>query len=287
MAATSAPEPDAATLSDLRRTLLLHGLEFAHNGVAHLDDDGEQAGRYAVVHLALGIELLLKARLVVVAWREVFRSPRRASLAALRNGDFKSVSAEEAIERLASQGVTIERRHTDMLENLRRLRNAVVHFPAAINQNALKPQALMAIGFTLEFIAPIAGPTAEEVQAVENLRNKALELHEFCKQRWSEIRAGLTQSPLVECTVCHEVAGHADDRGYHCAFCCVDKDGQTAVNDHIGEVLLLNAYDVGTGGGEWPLYECDACLADTMAPVSPTAATRLCFSCGNCENPDD
>ena len=82
--------------------LIEHGLDFIAEAVRRLvDAEGDvREARYAIMHLAMGAELLLKARLFREHWTLVFDKPESANRARLAVGDFKSVGPEQCVERL-------------------------------------------------------------------------------------------------------------------------------------------------------------------------------------------
>src|SRR5262245_42592734 len=123
--------------------LVDHGLDFidvAAEALVTVTD--QRSARLAVLHLAIGVELLLKARLLKEHWSLVFEDVRKATPAALMNGDLKSVAPEDCLERLSSiADVRVNKHHTDALKELRKTRNALVHLPRSFNTASLKVQA--------------------------------------------------------------------------------------------------------------------------------------------------
>ena len=87
----------------------------------------ESDPKYALLHFALGLELLQKARLYEEHWSLIVTS--QPSLKALTHGDFSSVSCKEAMGRLETivgQPVPADAKKT--FETIIKHRNKIVHF---------------------------------------------------------------------------------------------------------------------------------------------------------------
>ena len=143
-------------------SLTQSGIEFLISAAKQLKAEP----KLAVINLATGIELLLKARLVREHWALIVARPEKASLAHFASGSFQSVNLDEAITRLRNvAGLTITKEEEECFGALRDHRNKFIHF--------VHPQ----------FSAPIAPPAlstlaAEQCQAWFLLRR-------LVEERWS------------------------------------------------------------------------------------------------------
>ena len=85
--------------------------------------------KYSVINFCSGLELILKARLLKEHWSLIVKRPEEAALLRFQNGDFVSVSVDEALKRLANIGSdTFSQDEARCFERLRDHRNKVVHF---------------------------------------------------------------------------------------------------------------------------------------------------------------
>lgn len=113
------------TRPDLPTALVASAADFIERAISEVD----KAPRYAVVHFASGVEILLKARLAMEHWILVFADPGRASRAALAGGDFRSVSPGQAMDRLDDVlEAPLSRSARRAFEALSKRRNRYVHF---------------------------------------------------------------------------------------------------------------------------------------------------------------
>lgn len=85
--------------------------------------------KYSVMHFYNGIELLFKARLLHEHWTLVVSKPESASLIKFKSGDFKSVTLQEAIQRLQNVAEEpVSKEESSCYEQVGNHRNQIVHF---------------------------------------------------------------------------------------------------------------------------------------------------------------
>ncbi len=94
-------------------------------------DEYDSSPKYAILHLAASVELLLKARLMAEHWTLIISPKHTPTFDRLKSGDFLSVTLSEAIERLG--GVLPNEHHVtrdakDEFLSLLKERNKVAHF---------------------------------------------------------------------------------------------------------------------------------------------------------------
>jgi hypothetical protein len=87
--------------------------------------------KYAVLHLAASVELFLKSRLMVEHWSLIFDSDSRPNFDKLCNGDFESVTVNDAIAKL--NGILPSKLHVSVeaskeFASLAKERNKIAHF---------------------------------------------------------------------------------------------------------------------------------------------------------------
>ena len=130
---------------DIKLTLLENGLDFICSAVEHLGlDSSNRSLKYAVLHFAAGVELILKERLRRQSWKLVFADPDRADDCAYRRGAFRSVSLEAALDRLESKcDVEFDQSERRRLTGIRDKRNRIQHFNLVDSSSAIIATAHM------------------------------------------------------------------------------------------------------------------------------------------------
>jgi hypothetical protein len=93
--------PAAEPATTQQPALIEHGLDFIGSAVELLrkDPPNERDARLAVVHLAMGVELVLKARLYAEHWSLVLDKIEGATKAELVSGKLKTVGSEYCVSR--------------------------------------------------------------------------------------------------------------------------------------------------------------------------------------------
>jgi hypothetical protein len=274
MSRTASPDTSA---------LVSHGLDFVAEAVERLaSKPDDRSARYAVLHLANGTELLLKARLMEEHWSLVFADIGSARLPALADGDFKSVDFHQLLERLGNiASVTIADQHQKALSRLRDARNKVTHFAVTVQPEALRAQAAQVLSFLIDFIHDSLTTTDEHDELIQTIKAQAIEFKRFVRERWKQIKSEVDKlaTPPVECPLCGQKAAEIDG-GITCLFCHGKPDSDAAAEHHLSNVLGLSHYDVVKDGGEWPCHVCPECGNDTFVPADEEEANYRCFSCG-------
>ncbi|MDK2743481.1 MAG: hypothetical protein NDI90_11245 [Nitrospira sp. BO4] len=106
-------------------SLVSNAIDFLSRSVLDL----QPRPKYSIMHFCSGLELFLKARLLQEHWSLILKKPEDASFKQFQNGDFSSVTMEDALRRL--QNVTGESFPPEELACFKRIRdhrNKVVHF---------------------------------------------------------------------------------------------------------------------------------------------------------------
>src|SRR5438105_2878279 len=111
-------------------TLVENGLDFVVKALGELRGDPDARNlKYAVLHLKAGTDLLLKERLRIHDWRQLFVEVDDADDQRFADGDFKSLGTPALLTRLRDEaGVVVASRHKRTLRRLRMLRNRIEHF---------------------------------------------------------------------------------------------------------------------------------------------------------------
>jgi hypothetical protein len=106
-------------------SLAANGFEFLLRAAQLLPTDP----KLSLVCFAIGLELVFKARLLLEHWSLILAKPEMADRAKFIDGDFQSVSIDQAISRLENIGNQyFDPDQKKALTSLRKHRNQVVHF---------------------------------------------------------------------------------------------------------------------------------------------------------------
>jgi hypothetical protein len=184
--------------------------------------------KFAILHLATALELLLKARLATEDNRLLIVGKRQVSDRQFDDGDFNSVGVDECIERLAQHSqFTLTTRQRHVLSQLRNLRNRVAHFTEPGDAAALKAAVAAGLNLFIE-INDAAEFRDNETYGTKSVQELVTELHkydDFVKERMSAI-AGRLQSATRpkthhsdECSFCLQDAAVIDGENFRCLFC--------------------------------------------------------------------
>lgn len=286
MASASSPTPGQVSLP-----LLENGLDFLVSAVEHLS--GEPSHRdlkYALLHLASGIELVLKERLRQHDPAQLYERPDKFDAADFAAGNFKSATATQTVKRLVDlAAVSISDSDRTQLQLLRDKRNRVEHFGFDDTAEAVSAITGRTLGFALDFIAAeldSATLSAKAIAELEAIRKALPQLRAFVADRWQRIAKEVqdTTTTVVACAGCTEEASVLDD-GATCLFCGYAVAAEEAADQYAHGVLGASHYEYVHDGTEWVVSTCPQCeratLVDQGAATDMRAGARwVCFGCG-------
>lgn len=115
---------------DLLDGVVENGLQFIEKGLDQLWVEGDKHHlKYSVINFYTGVELLLKARLMMEHWALVVSDLKHADSEKFVSGDFKSVGLDEATDRLKKiAGCELPQAAIRTFKVLQKHRNQMVHF---------------------------------------------------------------------------------------------------------------------------------------------------------------
>ncbi|MDQ1031314.1 DNA-directed RNA polymerase subunit RPC12/RpoP [Streptomyces umbrinus] len=198
-----------------------NGLDYLISVVELLEMGDEQVSaralKYAVLHLAAGAEVLLKARLQREHWTLVFKDPGTATRSQLEEGTLKSCDPDETVRRLRDiAGVAITAEDGKALRKLAERRNALQHYgligPAA-NARAVESQATEVLDFLIRFLDEELLPHLDRPERratrfdMTLIRAGLTQIRGFVKKRMQRLRAGLEplRDHTVQCPDCDQM----------------------------------------------------------------------------------
>lgn len=220
--------------------LVDNALDYLLSAAEHATSGSPRNCKYALLHLAAGVELLVKARVEKEHWSLLFADVDKANQAALASGDFKSVDFETACDRLEHiSAVTIDKTGLRRMGRLRRLRNQVQHFAIDVELEEVKSLLVHGANFFIDFLRtnlPDDMVAAENV--LEAIHEQLREFEQFVQARLLAIKEELGGAPdVVECPRCWQettIIGKGDP---YCPFCGYTTSPQELVH-HVGEGSL-------------------------------------------------
>lgn len=222
--------------------------------------------KYAVLHLAAGLELIMKARLRVEHWSLLFANVNEASKDGLDSGDFKSVDFEGCCTRLDKVcGVKLDKKDKDRLAALRKLRNRLQHFDVSINEASANAELAFGISFVVRFVEKqLPGEMENYKDQLEELHQGMARFKEYVAERMKAIGNELkTLDEVFDCPLCGQPAVLVDGGNTECKFCGA-KPTPMSLAEHIG------------GPIDW----CPECYDETC--VQKDDGVWVCTSCGQC-----
>ncbi|MFF9010934.1 hypothetical protein ACF087_34815 [Streptomyces goshikiensis] len=274
-----------------------NGMDYLLSVVEHLEAGTERVSardlKYAVLHLAAGAEVLLKARLQLEHWSLVFKEPAKARPTELADGTLNSCTPSEAVQRLRDIAqVPISDQNAKALDRLAKHRNALTHYglsgPAA-NARAVESQTADVLDFLIGFLDDELFPrlSKEEREGVgvemERIRGGLQQIKAFVKKRLKRLSSEL--APLADrttqCPGCGNwayVAGELGTRVAVCKFCGRCDPPEAASHLYCLHVLGLNPFE------EQFVERCQACGNVSLVARVRTAAAQadpvdFCFQC--------
>lgn len=281
------------TPAPIQYDLFENALDFIHSGLEHLSQAplAKRDYKFGILHLAAGIELILKERLRREHWSLLFEDVDKANAAAMASGDFRSVVFESLVDRLAGVAkVTIAKHELQAIDDLRKRRNKVQHLHITEATEIIESIAARAVGFALDFIENELSPkemSAEEATAFDEIKDKLKHFEAFVAKRLDYLKPILQKAEkdgatTIECVRCLQKALVVNGDEPKCHFCNSTFKPIELAGDWAGEFLGRSGYEAVTRGGPPPTKQCPNCAEDALVEVGEASGHKtrwLCFSC--------
>lgn len=253
-------------------------LDLVDNALDFLLDASQRASggvlrdyKYAVLHLAAAIELILKARLEREHWALLFTDIDKASPEALRNGRFRSVDIDAALHRLRNIcSIAIEMETEKRIKGLQELRNQIQHSRVDIGATQVKARLVEGTNLFMDFCRQHLPDVLADADPliIGKILDHLGEFREFVENRRSLIQPELDAASYVcYCPRCDEPALCLSNRGPRCAFC-----GHQPTPEAISE-------DLGDGKAGMP---CMTCGADALSCILIDGGMDMICVCASC-----
>lgn len=315
----------ARDIAQLEENLTRNSLGFLRRAVTQIkaaQTDRQQLA-FAVVDLAVAVEVLLKARLSREHWVLILKDANKASVRSVMNGDAYTITPEDSVERLEGvAGVPLKRvdpragkSHATQVKELMRLRNQAAHFNFEyVDPAAIRGTLGVGLNFVLWFLRDeFSGAGHAQFTGVQHLVDDLLteitrevgEIAEFVQARMADISDELARAEaLVECPQCAQITLMigGEDGVASCPFCeAAGNDGEEIATSYVEAVLGMSSYVIGKEGGDWPVYDCPECWTEALVEgvktkallesPDPHAQERAywwgCFACGHLATVDE
>ncbi|MBX9151981.1 hypothetical protein [Rhodococcus qingshengii] len=292
-------------IDGLEHDLIENGLSFLRRSVdgMHASSGDDHAAAFAVVDLAVAVEVLLKARLCREHWSLICSDPDKATPAKLLAGSLKTVTPAQAVERLdgIAELPMKANSHPKRVDEIGQLRNRAVHLTLTSRGQltiAVQAEYGRALSFVLwlldtQFRGQMATVTEALVEAaIEALTRKVGEFDDLVAERMQTIAGELDAAAVcVECPRCRQSTLQlTEGETVRCALCLWAPHGGEAALEYIEGCLGLSEYrTVVKDGGYWPPIDwCPQCgehaLVEDIAQLRPAPAKEDAGSL-NCDAP--
>jgi hypothetical protein len=284
--------------------------------VENLEGGGDKVSarnlKYAVLHLAAGAEVLLKARLQMEHWSLVFTNPGQATKQALADGSLSSCGPDETRQRLTNiVGIPFGPREKEALSDLAKSRNALQHYGlVGENANAQTVESTTArvLNFLIQFfnghILPNLEDNEERRSALADMERITAGLHMiqgYVEERMRDLAPtlGPVRASTVQCPECKQwaftsagdwpkvfaadpKASAEDVYTVHCHFCGISLNPMEAAYTYAMEIL--GGYRHSIDDSDSLPEECPECRADSLVRGANTAKSfdypvDFCFGC--------
>lgn len=281
---------------EIKYSLLENGFDFLVCAINNINIAREEATdelerkrlmKYAVLHLASGIELVFKHRLLKENWTYIFANMNNSNKRDFENGDFKSVDSTNNIDRLKNLcDVTFTKHEENTLEILRKKRNKIEHFKIEDSLESVEAIMTESLSLILGFITKhtdieLLSPDEEEL--LEQIKRETLKLKEVVTAREELIKLSAekdgTLDKLITCPKCLKDYFLIRDCENGCLFCYYSDTPENAAEAYLSNVLGISHYTYVKDGGEYPLYKCFECDENNMI-FDQNNNIFICFNCG-------
>lgn len=253
----------------LQVKLLDNGLDFLLSATeAVCRDEGPRSLKDSVLHLANGIELLLKARLAREHWSLIFSDVNKANFNVLAEADFVSVDPATAEKRLNQiVGINLDETANAHVKNLRVLRNKLTHFTITLDAEQTKSLVLKGINFAVAFCEQEDMTILDSKGKVGETNINLSEIEEYVQQRMKSISTEWEGRLNWECPDCWQETLVFNGAFAECKYC----------------LHLIPAEYLASNHSEGPGQECPECGEErTFAFLlhNNDEGEWLCFACG-------
>jgi hypothetical protein len=247
-----------------------NAFDFLYDGIEYAKKDNNRDWKYALLHTANAIELMMKAVLEKEHWSLLFENLDNADKEMLTRGDFQSVKFETAHKRLKSiVGIDFSPNEEKYLTKIREKRNRITHFSVELHIEEVKSIIAKGIGVFLKLYKEIE--TEENFDdKLHHINSELLGFQKYVDLRLAEIRketkdSEIPDSIFLTCLICLQETIVIDDKYKQllCKFCGAEFSHED----------MANYASDGYGGA------CPECLDGALAFLKDSNE-YICTKCG-------
>lgn len=284
-------------MTKLKLSLVENAFDFFLEAIGHLDDNDPRKLKYAILHMASAVELILKARLAEEHWGLIFKDPLKANIEKFEKGDFRSADFQETQERLENICKLDLSKYKAILKTLRDMRNCVQHFAFSVQVPEISSILIKTWSFLWDFIHDEMLEEAErERKTLETIKKRMTRHDAYVAERITVITPILNAIKeegifVVECPSCLQTAlSIPGGENPKCYFCRYQNDSEQIAADWATVFVGYPHTDPKECDIEPVLKECHECGKETMiefedGSMTPPDPAWICFSCGECGHP--
>ena len=182
----------------------------------------------ALLNVTIGVELILKAKIASINWKELFQNASNAKKEKLKSGDFFSVKFEDCIERIEKNSqIKFSEEIKHRINKIRQIRNKVTHFYFDTKKENFASLVSYGIDFFIEFYRNyISSDFCEEKDRTEKIDYELSHVKDYLSVRLLTISEKMKNLPrpntnyFKECSDCLQDAFILkDDETTQCLYC--------------------------------------------------------------------
>lgn len=260
----------------MKEKVVENALDFVVQAAKDLWDENlieEQQLKYSTIHLFEGIELLLKARLMLEHWSLILIKLDEYKKDSFEQGNFHSVGYEKARSRLSSVcRVELDEPAHKAFDELRKLRNKYVHFVCPEQRTYVMATQLKAWHYALHLLGQGLLPlSAEHKTMLEKAKKEMMLSKDFLDTRFQEIQPDLLKAKqnglkVVTCPSCEKLALILGDGWPDCKVCARNDIDPGTVADRYASMWDWS-WKHPRHGTEDDVAWCEVCGEQACVPV--------------------
>jgi len=187
----------------------------------------------SLLAITIGVELLVKAKIASVEWKQIFKNPSKANISKIIDGTLMSINFEKCLSRIENiSSIRFDLKSKNDIEQIRIIRNKIAHYHHKPNDGEILSLIVNAIGFYLRFYQEqIFDSFCEEEDRTKYVDRDLKDVKQYVKLRVKAIKELIKdkQKPITryfcECPEClQDVYVLKDNMTAVCSFCKYEED---------------------------------------------------------------
>lgn len=236
----------------------------------------------ALLAVTTGVELLLKAKIASLDWKQLFEFPQKANKNKILDGSLFSVRFENILGRIESiSSIRFSKQTKDDIEQIRTSRNQLVHHNYKGDNSDIVRLIANAIGIYIEFYREhIFEQFCEEIDQTDEIDKELKNEKEYVQSRIQTINTHIVNRPrpytyyFSECMECLQNVFVLKDKDTAlCYYCRHETSVREIAEDHS---------EFNKSAKICPKCGCESMTALHQSSDEPEAWD--CIICGNYEN---